>query len=348
MTTPEKSGFFMPAEWEPHSAIWLSWPYDRDSFPHPDRAQSSFAAFIKTIKASEQVELHILNDDVGRQVTDKLCSLGANSDNLNFHLADYVDGWMRDCGPTFVVNRQKKQLAMVKWKFNAWGKAGDPRYAPLLKDAELPYRMNKTMRLPMFEPDIILEGGSIEVNGQGTAMTTEQCLLNANRNPRMDKTQIETYLKDNLGVKKIIWLKNGIEGDDTNGHIDDIARFVAPDTVVCAYEEDKNDFNYEILKENYEILQNSSDQDGRPLKVVKIPTPGKVYDGDLRLAASYANFYIGNTVIAMPAFNERNDKKAAGIIQALFPERTVVGLDARDLICGGGTFHCMSQQQPSI
>lgn len=344
--TPKELGFIMPAEWEAHSGIWFSWPYDLDSFPNPKKAQAACAQFIKAIKSGETVELQVLNKTAKQEVKKALSSLGANTNNINFHFADYTDGWMRDCGPTFVLNREKKKLAMVKWKFNAWGKAQDPHYAPLMKDAQLPYAMNKLLKMPMFEPDIILEGGSIEVNGQGTVMTTEQCLLNENRNPNLSKPQIEKYLKDNLGAAKIIWLKNGIEGDDTNGHIDDIARFVAPDSVVCAYEENKKDFNHAVLKENYKILQKSTTQDGKPLKIVKLPMPGSIYQGDLRLAASYANFYIGNSIVTVPTFKQPADKKALGIIQALFPNHKVVGIYAKDLICGGGTFHCMTQQQP--
>jgi agmatine deiminase len=192
-----------------------------------------------------------------------------------------------------------------------------------------------------------LEGGSIDVNGKGTLLTTEQCLLNKNRNPHLSKTEIEQYLKDYLGVTHIIWLKEGISGDDTDGHIDDIARFVNPTTVVCAYEENLNDENYAILKANYDLLVNSTDQDGAPLNVVKLPMPGLVEDQKMRLPASYANFYIGNTVVLVPIFGKPNDQTALNILQGLFSDRKVIGINCFDLVHGLGTLHCISQQQPS-
>jgi agmatine deiminase len=193
----------------------------------------------------------------------------------------------------------------------------------------------------------VLEGGSIEVNGMGTLLTTEQCLLNKNRNPHLTRMEIEDTLRAYLGVTHVLWMKKGIEGDDTDGHIDDIARFVDPATVLCVYEEDRNDANYPILHENYEILRRAKDQDGNRLNVVKLPTPGFVGDPGGRLPASYANFYIGNRVVLVPVFGHPNDKKAMEIIQNRFPDRKIVGIDASDLVHGLGAFHCISQQQPA-
>ena len=208
--------------------------------------------------------------------------------------------------------------------------------------------MNESLRLPMFEPGIVLEGGSIDVNGKGTLLTTEQCLLNKNRNPGFSKKEIEKYLTDYLGGVHVIWLKDGIEGDDTDGHIDDIARFVNPTTVLCAYQPDQSDPDHDVLKTNYELLQQATDQDGNKLSVIKLPVPGWVGDKDGRLPASYANFYIGNTKVLVPTFGTENDQKALEVIQSVFPDRRVVGINAFPLVYGFGTFHCMSQQQPAV
>jgi agmatine deiminase len=233
---------------------------------------------------------------------------------------------------------------MARWEFNAWGR----KYVILLKDSRIPGFINKEMRGECFEPGIVLEGGSIDVNGAGALLTTEQCLLNKNRNPNLSRKKIEQYLKDYLGVRHIIWLSSGVEGDDTDGHIDDIARFVGPSTVLCSVERDKTDDNYEILKENLEILKKSHDQDGRPLTVVELPMPGRVGDEQDRLPASYANFYIGNSVVLVPAFNHENDEAAVRIIQSLFKDRKAVAIDCSDIVYGLGTLHCISQQQPSL
>lgn len=239
--------------------------------------------------------------------------------------------------------RNKKNLAMVHWIFNAWG----GKYEELAKDTKIPEIMNEKLALRCFKPGIVLEGGSIDVNGKGTLLTTEQCLLNKNRNPSLSKEQIGAYLKDYLGVSHIIWLKEGIVGDDTDGHVDDIARFVDPTTVLCAYEEDEDDENHAPLKENYELLLKSKDQDGNDLKIIKLPMPGFVGDEKGRLPASYANFYIGNKAVLVPVFGHENDKKALAIIQKAFPGRKAVGINCADLLHGLGTIHCISQQQPS-
>ncbi|MFA5877223.1 MAG: agmatine deiminase family protein [Candidatus Paceibacterota bacterium] len=340
--TPKNLGFSMPAEWEKHSAVWLSWPHDTTSFPHLKEAEESFAEFIKEISTSEKVELQVLNEVMLDHVTELLEGEGVDMERVTFHPANYADIWFRDYGPIFITNPKTKELAMAKWTFNAWGN----KYKILLKDNEIPYAMNAKMNLPMFEPSIVMEGGSIEVNGKGTLMTTEQCLLNKNRNPNLSREEIEKYLSDYLGVQHFIWLKEGIEGDDTDGHIDDIARFVNPTTVLCAYAEDAGSADHRVLKENYEILQNSKDQDGNPLTVIKLPTPGKISAHAEPLPASYANFYIGNTKVLVPTFGTENDTKALDIIQSVFPDRKVVGIDATYLVYGYGTFHCMSQQQP--
>jgi len=334
----------MPAEWEPHSAVWLSWPHDTTSFPHLEKAEMAFAGFVREIHESERVELLVVDEGMKQRALHRLTGVGVNVSLISFHEMDYADIWFRDYGPIFVVNRTSRQLAMVKWIFNAWGN----KYEPLLKDNRVPYAMNESLRLPMFEPGIVMEGGSIEVNGCGTLITTEQCLLNANRNPRLSKADIERYLRDYLGVGHIIWLKEGIEGDDTDGHVDDLARFVNPTTVLCAFQDSESDPDYIRLKQNYELLEDSTDQDGNRLQVIKLPVPGWVGDQEGRLPASYANFYIGNTKVVVPVFGTMNDSKALEVVQSVFPGRTVVGVNAYYLLFGFGAFHCMSQQQPAV
>jgi agmatine deiminase len=265
-------------------------------------------------------------------------------DRVVLHTNEYSDVWIRDYGPTFVLNRALKEAAMVRWNFNAWG----GKYDDQIRDGKVPQIINRWMNLPVYEPGIILEGGSIDVNGKGTVLTTRACLLNPNRNPHLSADEIEEKLKEYLGVEKVIWLNDGIIGDDTDGHIDDIARFVNPTTVVCAYETDVADANYPALHDNYEILRQSCDQDGRPLTVVKLPMPGKVEADGERYPASYANFYIGNTVVVVPVFGDPHDEDALRILAELFPDRTVVGINARAMVEGYGTFHCASQQQPRL
>jgi agmatine deiminase len=338
----------MPAEWEPHSAVWLSWPHDPVSFPYLEEAEQAFANFIHEVSESERVELQVLNEAMQQRVIAMLREWGTDPSRVRFHINDYADIWFRDYGPIFVVNRATKQLAMTKWVFNAWGS----KYETLLKDNRVPYAMNESfnppLRLPMYEPGIVMEGGSIEVNGAGALMTTEQCLLNPNRNPHLDKKQLEDFLRDYLGVRHFIWLKEGIAGDDTDGHIDDIARFVNKNTVVCARQPDTSDPDHAILEENFRILEAATDQDGNKLNVIALPTPGFVGDEEGRLPASYANFYIANTKVLVPTFGVENDARALEVIQSVFPNRKVGGINAKALVYGLGTFHCMTQQQPAI
>ncbi|MCW4009574.1 MAG: agmatine deiminase family protein [Candidatus Bathyarchaeota archaeon] len=341
--TPRELGYHMPAEWEKHDAIWLSWPHDPTTFPlRVDKAEETYVQIIKLIHQTEHVNLFVKNPDMEQKATGLLKENAVNLGRVRFFKFDYADVWFRDYGPTFVVD-QHHRLAMVRWIFNSWGE----KYDELLKDRRITPYMNQQMQLPCFEPEIVLEGGSIDVNGAGTLLTTEQCLLNPNRNPALSKTEIEGYLKSYLGVSRVLWLNAGIVGDDTDGHIDDIARFVNPTTVLCAYEEDPNDENYAALKENYELLRRAVDQDGNNLQVVKLPMPCALGDNAERLPASYTNFYIGNSVVLVPVFSHKNDKRALSIIQEWFPDRKVAGVNCNDLVHGLGTLHCISQQQPT-
>jgi len=344
LDTPRNRGFHMPAEWEPHAAVWLSWPNNRMTFPRLEEVEKSYISFISAIHHSEKVELFVPGAVLNRQVRARLREAGVDLSKVILHTVDYKDVWIRDYGPTFVVNRAMKKLSMVRWEFNAWGN----KYPPMVSDGKIPLSMNRRLELPIFEPKIILEGGSIDVNGRGAVLTSRSCLLNKNRNPGLSADEIETYLKEYLGVTHIIWLNDGIVGDDTDGHIDDLARFVSPTKVVCAYEKDPSDANYAALHDNYEILRQSTDQDGKPLTVVRLPMPLAVEADGERHPASYTNFYIGNTVVIVPVFDDPHDSEALSIIQGLFPGRNVIGLNARAMVEGSGTFHCATQQQPLI
>jgi agmatine deiminase len=341
--TPRSLGYHMPAEWERHEAIWLSWPYDLDSFPEIEAVEKSYLAIIKAIYKSEIVNLLVKDELVQKDVVDRLKGEKVDLHCVHFHVMSYADVWFRDYGPTFVVreNGAGKSVAAVNWIFNAWGE----KYEELMGDSRIGSLINDDLKMERFLPGIVMEGGSIDVNGCGTVLTTEQCLLNKNRNPSLNKEKIEGYLREFLGVSKVIWLKEGIAGDDTDGHVDDIARFVNPTTVLCAYEDDTEDENYPALKQNYELLCRETDQDGCALKVIKLPMPGKV-GVERRLPASYANFYIGNDVVMVPVFGHRNDSVALRIIQEAFPSRRVVGINCREMVHGLGTVHCISQQQP--
>jgi len=341
--TPHALGYRMPAEWEPHDAVWLAWPYDREMFPDLAAVEWSYVEIIAALRRSETVNLLVTGEQMRTRVEAMLHEDGVDASGVRFQILDYADVWFRDYGPTFVVNRRTESLAMVHWNFNAWGE----KYPALVKDSQIPLIMNRDLNLPVFTPGIVLEGGSVEVNGAGTAIVTESCLLNPNRNPRGTREDIEAYLEAYLGVGHVIWLKQGIAGDETDGHVDNIARFVNPTTVLCVIEEDRDDENYAPLKENYEILRSSTDQDGKPLTVIPLPTPGRV-GGEVRLPASYANFYIGNTVVLVPTFKHPNDVTALTRIRQAFPGRKVIGIDCTALVEGLGGIHCITLQQPSV
>ena len=318
--TPRELGYCMPAEWSPHEAIWLSWPHDPTTFTSGvEKVEETYLQIIQFLHQDEYVNLFVKDDAMQKKTAALLEARKIDLKKIRFFKFDYADVWFRDYGPIFLL--RGKQLAMVHWTFNSWGQ----KYEELLKDAQIPHVINQQMHLTCFEPGIVLEGGSIDVNGKGTLLTTEQCLLNKNRNACLPKETIEKYLSDYLGVNHIIWLRSGIAGDDTDGHVDDLARFVNETTVVCAYE-DSDDENGKALRQNYEILNQSADQEGKKLKIIKLPMPGNVkYDGK-RLPASYTNFYIGNRTVLVPIFGSDNDRLALAILQEQFPTRKVVGI----------------------
>ncbi len=342
--TPRNRGFHMPAEWEPHDAVWLSWPHNPHTFPHLEAVEEVYYEFIRAVHTSERVELFVPSAVIHRKVRARLRESGVDLSRINLHTSEYSDVWIRDYGPTFLVNRSLKKIAIVHWDFNAWG----GKYEDQIQDGRIPLAINRRLCLPLFSPGMVLEGGSIDVNGKGTMLTTRACLLNPNRNPDLSADQIEERLKEYLGIEKVIWLNEGVVGDDTDGHIDDIARFVGPSTVVCAYERDIADANYPALHDNYEILRQSCDQSQKPLTIIKLPMPAPVIDGDERYPASYTNFYIGNSVVIVPVFKDSHDAEALRIIKELFPDREVIGINARAMVEGFGTFHCGTQQQPRL
>jgi len=264
--------------------------------------------------------------------------------NIEFYFNPTNDAWCRDHGPAFIINQATNQKAVVDWGYNAWG----GKYPPFDLDDIVPTRIATTFNLPLFVPDIVMEGGSVEFNGAGTIMTTTACLLNKNRNPHLTKEQIETYLKEFYGQEQVLWLGDGIVGDDTDGHIDDITRFVNENTVLTVVEEDPTDENYEILQENLATLRSFRLLNGEPLHIIELPMPAPVIYDETRLPASYANFYIANDIVVVPIFNDKNDQRALDIIQGCFPTRKVIGINSVDIIWGLGSFHCLSQQEPAL
>ncbi|MEK7657097.1 MAG: agmatine deiminase family protein [Elusimicrobiota bacterium] len=342
--TPKSLGFRMPAEWEPHEAIWLSWPHDPVTFEGVlPQVERTFARIAAQIHKTEEVRLLVLNEAMRARAGALLSSLGADLSRIRFLLADYADVWIRDYGPTFLTHPLEKRLAMVHWIFNAWG----GKYEELKKDALIPDLILAETRATRFKPGIVMEGGSFDVNGKGVVMTTEQCLLHKNRNPSLGRGELEDALRGHLGAEEVLWLKEGVAGDDTDGHIDDIARFVSPDTVLCALEERTLDPNHGPLKENFELLR-SAKPGGLRLSVEPLPMPEPVLAQDgSRLPASYANFYIGNGTVLAPVFECRQDEKALRTLEQAFPGRSIAPIPCRELVRGLGTIHCASQQQPS-
>ena len=344
--TPRSLGYSMPAEWMPHRATWLSWPHNRETWPTQlESVREVWVRMIKALAPHEEVALLVNDEQTQQDVTARLKDAGALMKNISILKIPSVDVWMRDYGPTFLTRRgSENPLAFNDWVFNGWGR----KYKSYESDDRVAKDIAAFLKVPVFHHSVVLEGGSIDVNGAGTCLTTEQCLLNRNRNPDMSREEIEKFLKDVLGVSHFIWLGEGIVGDDTDGHIDDIARFISPTTIACVLEKNFQDENYASLRENYERLQNAQDQDGNRLSVVTLPCPASVgYQGS-RLPASYANFYIANEVVLVPVFDDPNDRNALGILQELFPDRRVLGLACRTVVVGLGAIHCVTQQEPRI
>jgi agmatine deiminase len=343
---PSALDFYMPAEWVTHSATWLTWPKDPETWPdRVEQVQQIFLQMLAALTPHETVNLLVDDEETQKYVLSH-CTFD-NTSNIIFHQIETVDSWIRDYGPNFLVNKSR-DIAFNNWQFNAWGN----KYEALKKDDRIPEILAEDLQLQYFEPGIVLEGGSIEVNGAGCLLTTEQCLLNPNRNPALTQKEIEGYLNAYLGVQKILWLGEGIVGDDTDGHIDDIARFVNQNTIVCAVEDDPEDANYHLLQDNLKRLAAMTDVAGTEFTIVTLPMPGVVGGTSTdsrnldRLPASYANFYIANNVVLAPVFGHANDTLATATLQRVFPDRQVIPINCEPLVWGMGTIHCVTQQQP--
>ena len=344
--TPHELGFRLPAEWEPHEATWLSWPHNPETWP--GRISAIPPIWVRMIEAlSDGEKVHVtVNDRAMFEVTKGLLRGKGIERNLFFHQIPSDDCWVRDTGPIFVVKggEGKGEVAGIDWRFNKWGK----KYPPWDVDDRIAGEILSLLKLRSWKMETVFEGGSIDVNGSGALLTTESCLLNKNRNPGMGREGIETILKDYLGASQIIWLGDGIAGDDTDGHVDDLARFVSTDTVVTVIEEDPSDANFKPLRDNLKRLEMAKDQEGKPLRVVTLPMPRPIFYEGQRVPASYANFYIGNGVVLLPLFSDPADSEALSTLEGLFPDRAVVGIDARDLVWGLGACHCVTLQQPRV
>lgn len=343
---PAALGYAMPAEWAPHRATWLSWPHNFETWPTQlEMVREIWLRMIQALADGEKVSLFVNDDRTQHDVATRLTEVDARMEHISILEIPTVDVWIRDYGPTFITRAASEDaLAFNDWIFNGWGR----KYKDYENDDRVAKDMGALLQIPVFNHSVVLEGGSIEVNGAGTCLITEQCLLNRNRNPHMTREEIEEFLRNTLGVSHLIWLGKGIAGDDTDGHIDDIARFVNPTTVACVLEAHSSDENYSPLQENYERLRDARDQYGNKLAVVTLPSPAPVHYQGSRLPASYANFYIANDVVLVPIFDDPNDRNALGILQELFPDRRVMGLPCRAVIAGLGAIHCVTQQEPSI
>lgn len=344
--TPKQLGYRFPAEFWPHVATWLSWPHKEASWPGKIHSiYPYYARFIKELTKGEKVNINV-NDQAMKDFALKyLQEANADISQIDFFYHPTNDAWCRDHGPAFLINEKADvKKIIVDWNYNAWGN----KYPPYDLDDVIPTLIAKQYNIPVYHPGIIMEGGSVEFNGEGTVMTSTACLLNPNRNPQLSQAQIEECLHHYYGVDQVLWIDEGIVGDDTDGHIDDTVRFVNADTVIAVVEENKNDENYELLQSNLQQLKSMRLLNGKQLNIVELPMPCEVIYEEQRLPASYANFYIANHSVIVPTFGCDKDKKALEIIQDCFPERNVVGIDSTDLIWGLGSFHCLSQQEPAV
>ena len=355
MQTPKELGFYFPAEFAPQRALWLSWPHKEASWPGKlNTIYNSYCEFILQIADHQKVCINVTDEVIKlfalTQIksciyAQKLINLDYLLSQITFFIHPTNDAWCRDHGPAFLLNHNSNEKAVVDWDYNAWG----DKYPPYDLDDVIPTLIGKELGLPVFNPGIVMEGGSVEFNGKGTLLTSKACLLNQNRNPHLNQAQIENYLINYYGVEHILWVNDGIIGDDTDGHIDDISRFVNEDTVVTVIEENKNKDNYPILQENLNLLSKMRIENGKQLNIIELPMPNPVIYEDQILPASYANFYISNKKVIVPTFrDDKNDAKALDILQDSFKTRKVIGIDSTDIIWGLGSFHCLSQQEPEV
>jgi agmatine deiminase len=344
--SPKELGYRFPAEWELHRATWLSYPH-ADSYSWPGTLPAIFPfyhQFIREISKGERVCINIRDEELMEMVKIELMREGQDLSKIDFFIHPTNDAWCRDHGPAFLVSSTAKPPRMiVSWRYNAWGE----QY-PHDLDEKIPGLVAECLNIPVVYPGIVMEGGAVEINGNGTLLTTASCLLNKNRNPHLKQDQVEDYLKNYYGAEKILWLNNGIDGDDTNGHIDDITRFFREDGVITAVEHDKTDPNHKTLKDNLKLLKTMREFSGKQLDIAEIPMPPPVVFEGHRLPASYANFYLTNQSVIVPIYRCKEDDKAMSVLEECFPDRRVVGIDSVEIIWGLGSFHCLSQQEPAV
>jgi agmatine deiminase len=346
LKSPKETGYYFPAEFEPHEATWLSWPHKEASWPGKIHTiYPNYSLFVKYLALSEKVCINVTDEAMKSFAVEQLQKTGVDMQQVEFFLHPTNDAWCRDHGPAFLVNPHAAQKkVIVDWNYNAWGN----KYPPYELDDVVPTLIGKHFNMPVYYPGIVMEGGSVEFNGKGTVLTSTCCLLNPNRNPHLDQSAIEQYLCDYYGMEQVLWVDEGIVGDDTDGHIDDTIRFVNEDTVLTVIEENKQDENYGLLQTNLVQLKQMRLLNGKQLNIIELPMPDAVVYEDQRLPASYANFYISNKYVMVPTYRCDKDDKALQIIAACFKDREVVGIDSTDIIWGLGSFHCLSQQEPLV
>lgn len=346
MKPPKESGYYFPAEFAKHEATWLSWPHKEASWPGKiESIYPNYSLFVKYLTAGELVRINVVDEAMKTAATQHLLKAGVDLTKVQFFLHPTNDAWCRDHGPAFLINPAADvKKVIVDWNYNAWGN----KYPPYDLDDVIPTLIGKQFDIPVYHPGIVMEGGSVEFNGKGTILTSTACLLNKNRNPHLHQGQIEEYLCNYYGAEQVLWVEEGIVGDDTDGHIDDTVRFVNEDTVITVVEENVNDENHDLLQTNLKQLQQMRLLNGKQLNIVELPMPDEVIYEDQRLPASYANFYISNQHVIVPVFNCNKDDKALQIIAGCFKDREVVGIDSTDIIWGLGSFHCLSQQEPLV
>lgn len=344
--TPKSLGYTFPAEWAPHTATWLSWPHKEASWPGKiNSIFTQYAQFVKVLALGEKVRINVTNQEMKNFALAHIEMAGADLKNVEFFYHQTDDAWCRDHGPAFLINpAAENKKVIIDWGYNAWG----GKYPPFDQDDIIPTLIGDALNIPVFHPGIVMEGGSVEFNGDRTILTSTCCLLNANRNPQLTQGQIEEYLCEFYGVDQVLWVDEGIEGDDTDGHIDDTIRFVNGDTVLSVVETNIYDDNYSLLQKNLRALGNLRLLDGKQLNVIELPMPDPVIYDDMRLPASYANFYISNKHVIVPTYRCANDDIALDVIKNCYPEREVIGIDSTEIIWGLGSFHCLSQQEPDV
>jgi agmatine deiminase len=344
--SPRELGYYFPPEFGPHLATWLSWPHKEDSWP--GKIHTIFPYYCKFISAlsdHENVCINVNDEAMKNFAIDCLTREGVDQSRISWYFHPTNDAWCRDHGPAFLVNPDAEiKKIIIDWNYNAWGN----KYPPYDLDDEIPTLIGKRLGIPVYHPGIIMEGGSVDFNGKGTVMTSESCLLNKNRNPGLSKRTVEKYLCDYYGMEQVLWVKDGIVGDDTDGHIDDTVRFVNEDTVITVVEENLEDENYEILQRNLRDLNKMRLLNGKQLNIIEIPMPDEIIYEEQRLPASYANFYVANNLVVVPTYRTRKDEKVLDIIAHCFPDRKIIGIDSTEIIWGLGSFHCLSQQEPVV